>query len=297
MKFLSIILPLFLLFNESVPGTFKDEQLRYSRVQEAYYGKEKVVSKTLNEHGLTRDNLQIYFRAFKAEKIIELWARNGTDVPFELIKVFQICDMSGDIGPKRRSRDLQVPEGFYHISSLNPFSKYYLSLQINYPNASDSIRGSHGHLGNFIFVHGECISSGCLAITNERVKELYVYCVEAYNSGQDEIEFTIFPTKLTDNTYSRLMAQYSRDKDKTSLWADLKKGYDLFERYNLPPTIKFLKNGTHDVSDPLLIKNRVIADSIMKYRMLAPLSFNKGYGQLVQETASPLPLLMGKQGK
>jgi murein L,D-transpeptidase YafK len=142
---------------------------------------------------------------------------------------------------------LQVPEGFYHLSGLNPFSKYYLSIQVNYPNASDSIRGVRGRLGNYIFIHGSCVSSGCLAITNDRIRELYVYCIEAYNSGQEEISITMFPARLNDKNYEGLTTAYKKDKDKISLWEDLKKSYDLFNQTKTLPAVKYLPDGTHEV--------------------------------------------------
>jgi murein L,D-transpeptidase YafK len=220
----------------------------YTRVREAYADKEKTILKTLKEHSICRDSLRIYIRVFKTEKKVELWAKNISDTAFVRIKEYPICDISGSVGPKRRYHDMQVPEGFYSISSLNPFSKFYLSMQINYPNASDSIRGIKGHLGNFIFIHGECVSSGCIAITNDLIKELYIYCIEAYTSGQEKIEMTIFPARLENNMYSQLTTRYSYDKDKTSLWADLKKCYDLFEKDKVPPTVKFLTDGTHELN-------------------------------------------------
>ena len=221
--------------------------MNFTRVREAYADKGKIVNKTLASHSISRDSLRIYLRAFKTEKIIELWAKNSCDSAYSLIREIPICDLSGSVGPKRRSHDLQAPEGFYHISNLNPYSKYYLSIQVNYPNASDSIRGVRGRLGNFIFIHGSCISSGCLAITNDRIKELYVYCIEAYNSGQEEIGITIYPSKLNDENYERLVSSYRKDKDKISLWADLKKSYDLFTLTRIPPVVKFLPNGTHEI--------------------------------------------------
>lgn len=221
--------------------------MNFTRVKEAYTDKEKIVVKTLKEHSVSRDSLRIYLRAFKTEKIVELWAKNISDSVFIPVKEFPICEISGSLGPKRRYRDLQVPEGFYRISDLNPFSKYYLSIQINYPNASDSIRGVRGSLGNEIFIHGDCVSSGCIAITNDKVKELVVYFIEACNSGQKEIQLTIFPAKLNDKNYSKLISAYNKDKDKISLWADLKNGYDLFEKKKVPPTVRFLPDGTHKV--------------------------------------------------
>jgi len=248
MRYLIILFSLFFLKSGTTPATFRDKQINYTRVREAYTNKEKTVTKTLTDHGISRDSLQIYLRAFKTEKKIELWAKNTCDSVFTLIKEFPICEISGEIGPKRCSHDLQVPEGFYHISELNPYSKYYLSLRINYPNASDSIRGVRGHLGNLIYIHGNCESSGCISITDEKIKELFIYCIEAYNSGQMEINITIFPQQLTDSNYARLTKAYSKNKDKTSLWADLKKSYDLFNQKKVPPTIKFLSDGTHEVN-------------------------------------------------
>lgn len=228
--------------------SFREGQMAYTRVREAYADKEKAVVKTLAGHSISRDSLRIYLRAFKNEKIIEVWAKNSSGPAFVLIKNIPICELSGSIGPKRRVRDLQVPEGFYHISDMNPYSRYYLSMQINYPNASDSIRGVRGHLGGLIFIHGECVSSGCIAITNDKIKELVVYCIEAYNSGQDKIEVTIFPARLNDSIYSGLTTKYSKNRDKISLWADLKKSYDQFERTKMPPTVKFLPDGTHQIN-------------------------------------------------
>jgi murein L,D-transpeptidase YafK len=248
MRLLILLLPLLFLNFEMTSNSFREKQMNFTRVREAYAEKEKIVNKTLAGHSISRDSLRIYLRAFKTEKKMELWAKNISDSVYVKLKEFSICEISGTIGPKRRYRDLQVPEGFYHISDLNPYSKYYLSMEINYPNASDSIRGVRGHLGNLIFIHGGCESSGCIAITNENIKELYIYCIEAYNSGQEDIELTIFPAGMNDANYSKLIANYSKDKDKISLWADLKKSYDLFEHSKVPPTVKFLPGGIHEVN-------------------------------------------------
>jgi len=248
MKIILLLLPLLFFNLEKNTATFKEKQLNFTRVHEAYAEKEKSVAKTLATNSLSRDSLQIYLRAFKTEKIIELWAKNNSDARFKLIKEFPICEISGNIGPKRRSGDLQVPEGFYYINDLNPFSKYYLSMQINYPNASDSIRGVRGRLGNLIFIHGACESSGCIAITDDKVKELYLYYIEAVNCGQQKVEFTIYPSKLEDKSFAKLTSAYHKDKDKTSLWTDLKKSFDYFEQNKFPPTVKFLGDGSHEIN-------------------------------------------------
>lgn len=242
-----LFLALLLFCSGMTSDPLMEKQKTYTRVREAYQLKGKIVDKNLAAHAISRENLRIYLRAFKTEKILELWAKNSSDSVYSLIREFAICDLSGDVGAKRRARDLQVPEGFYHIAALNPFSKYYLSLKVNYPNASDSIRGVRGRLGSNIFIHGSCISSGCLAMTDDRIREIYVYCVEAYNAGQAEIPLTIYPIRLTDQTYARFIVRYSKYKDDVNLWGDLKKSYDLFTKKQVPPIVRFLPNGTHEV--------------------------------------------------
>lgn len=68
MRFLIILFPLILLFTDNPPRTFREEQMNFTRVREAYSGKEKTVLKNLAENSLSRDSLQIYLRAFKTEK-------------------------------------------------------------------------------------------------------------------------------------------------------------------------------------------------------------------------------------
>lgn len=262
---------MFFLISGATFPTFTKVPMSYTRVREAYAHKEKIINKTLAEHSISRDSMRIYLRAFKTEKKVELWAKNCSDTVFVLLREFPICELSGNVGPKRRSHDMQVPEGFYRISDLNPYSRYYLSMEVNYPNASDSIRGVRGRLGNEIYIHGDCISSGCLAMTDERMMELFVYCVEAYRAGQEEINITIFPTYLTDSNYSKLITRYSKYKDDVSLWADLKRGYDLFERYSMLPTVKFLPDGRHEVTEPSIVRERMVADSLLKRSVLQPL--------------------------
>jgi murein L,D-transpeptidase YafK len=248
MRLLIVLFTLISILFETPPSAFREKQLSYTRVREAYSSKEKTVIKTLSDRSIKRDSLRLYMRAFKTEKKIELWGKNICDSTYTLIKEISICEISGEIGPKRRSRDLQVPEGFYTINELNPYSKYYLSMKINYPNASDSIRGVKGRLGNLIYIHGGCESSGCIAINDDKIKELFIYCIEAYNAGQENINITIYPAKLEDKTYNRLIAGYSKNKDKVSLWGDLKKSYDLFNHKKVPPMVKYLPDGSHEIN-------------------------------------------------
>jgi hypothetical protein len=84
-------------------------------------------------------------------------------------------------------------------------------------------------------------------MTDDRSRELFVYCIKAYNAGQEEIGFTIFPERLSDATYAKMGTRYSRNKDDVKLWGDLKKSNDLFCQTIVPPTVKFLPDGMHEV--------------------------------------------------
>jgi len=111
---------------------------------------------------------------FKAEKELELWAKQGKS--WVWIRTYPILAASGVAGPKLKEGDLQVPEGVYRINILNPNSKFHLSMQINYPNAFDrqqAAREQRTQLGGEIFIHGKAVSVGCLAIGDTAIEELF----------------------------------------------------------------------------------------------------------------------------
>jgi murein L,D-transpeptidase YafK len=112
----------------------------------------------------------------KAEKRLELWAPDAGGRP-RLIKAYPILAASGGVGPKLREGDRQVPEGLYGIESLNPSSRFHLSLRVDYPNAADRRRaqaeGRTG-LGGDIMIHGSDVSIGCLAMGDPAAEELFV---------------------------------------------------------------------------------------------------------------------------
>jgi murein L,D-transpeptidase YafK len=247
-RYLTAIFLVF-IFLSFKPDSFKDDQLKYPRVRQAYKDKEASMNSLFSEHSLDKNNLRIYLRAYKDEKKIELWAKNSSDATYKLIKEYNICRTSGKTGPKRERGDRQIPEGFYHINRFNPYSNFYLSLGLNYPNRSDKILGVKNNLGGDIFIHGSCVTIGCLPIQDDPIKELYIICIEAKNSGQITIPVTIFPTELNDTNFNKIKRKYSDDSNKINLWADLKKGYDTFNKTKKLPSVGFLNSGRHNVSE------------------------------------------------
>jgi murein L,D-transpeptidase YafK len=210
---------------------FLQDQLKYPRVRAAKTEKSELIRDTFKKKAVDYPPAEIFIRIFKLDRAVELWARSANMKAFRLIKTWEICSLSGHAGPKRRAGDNQVPEGFYYINNFNPVSSFHLSLGINYPNQSDSILGVSGHLGKDIFIHGSCVTIGCIPITDDCIEELYIIAVEAKAGGQSQIPVHIFPTRLDDAKY-RSLIEGVKDSKLLAFWENLRQGYALFEKEN-----------------------------------------------------------------
>lgn len=147
--------------------------------------------------GISYPPNQLALLVFKDSKKIEIYARNNQ--PWKYIKTFPILAASGHAGPKLQEGDLQVPEGIYQITWLNPFSNYTLSMEINYPNQFDQMHGAldhRHHLGGEIFIHGSDLSIGCIAIGDEGIEQLFPL---VYQVGINNVTVIIAPNDLRLN--------------------------------------------------------------------------------------------------
>jgi len=190
----------------------------------------------------------ILLRAFKREASLELRATAASDQPYVLVHEYRICTSSGVLGPKRRFGDQQVPEGFYELDWFNPQSNFFLSLHINYPNASDRILGYRQNLGGDIFLHGNCASIGCIPITDDGIKEVYWLAVLVHSQGQAHLPIQIFPARLTDAGLRSLPAAHRNQLELVSFWSNLKEGYDFFENGHVPPHVTTRSDGSYAFS-------------------------------------------------
>lgn len=112
--------------------------------------------------------------ALKEERLLEVWAA-GNSGPFKRLATYPVRAASGGPGPKRREGDMQVPEGIYQLTTLNPNSRFHLSLRVNYPDRKDVENRPvpHAPLGGDIYVHGNQVSIGCVAIGNAAIEEVW----------------------------------------------------------------------------------------------------------------------------
>lgn len=233
-----VIFLAFLMVQESpaLPkGTFRQEQKKIARVKTAYDLKWAGSKKKLDEMDVDTSNFQIFIRGFKQEKELELWVKSAKNTTYQLYTTYPICASSGDLGPKRCQGDGQVPEGFYNVYTFNPYSNYHLSIGVSYPNASDKIFACKRDPGGAIMIHGNCVTIGCIPITDDMIRELYVMAVEARNDGQQTIPIHIFPARLTSEKLAALKKEYT-DTQTQALWDNLKEGYDKFESTKLVPS-------------------------------------------------------------
>ena len=223
---------------------FLDEQRAYPRFRGAEKNCAQLVAALYSAKGLAARQSEVFIRVFKEEALVELWARAGSADTFALVRTFAICAPSGDLGPKRRQGDGQVPEGVYRVSGFNPTSAFHMSLRVSYPNASDAILGVKGHLGGDIFIHGNCVTIGCVPIQDEFIEQLYLACVYARDHGQKQIPVHLFPTRM-DEAGMAMLRRASRDTALQDFWSNLRQVYDAFERTHRVPSVTVDKAGRY----------------------------------------------------
>lgn len=210
-----------------IGGHFAWTEVTYKtsdRVAAAHKNCDKSIADSLLKVNLNSSNYRLLLVAYKHEDELEAWAAGDSGDEFKLIARYEVCAKSGRPGPKTKEGDYQVPEGFYHISHFNPKSRFHLSLGINYPNQADHIRGGGRKLGGDIYIHGGCVTIGCLPITNQKIEELYLLASGAKNKP---IPVYIFPCKMNSETYSDLVKKHP---EHAEFWQNLKIGFNLFSQ-------------------------------------------------------------------
>jgi murein L,D-transpeptidase YafK len=194
----------------------------------------------------TSPSQPVLIRTFKKEAEFEVW-KMKSDGRYALLKTYPMCRWSGQLGPKTREGDRQVPEGFYPITpgQMNPNSNYYLSFNVGYPNAYDR---AFGRTGGTIMVHGACSSAGCFSMTDAQIAEIYAIAREAFNGGQREIQMQSYPFHMTAEN----LAKHRLDPN-IEFWKQLKNGSDHFEVTRSEPEVgvcaKHYVFGAHGIGD------------------------------------------------
>lgn len=218
---------------------------REDRVATARTEKDSVLRAMFKAKKISYPPSSLFFRVFKSEGDFEVWVRPKAQGSYHLLKTYKICAQSGEPGPKRQEGDLQVPEGFYVVNDFNPQSQFYLSMGINYPNASDRVLGVKGKLGSAIYIHGDCVTLGCMPLTDDAIKEVYWLAWQVHQKEQAKIPVHIFPARLDAKKFAALKKTFSSNPALVSFWENLKEGYDMFETASQLFTVSVDKSGKY----------------------------------------------------
>lgn len=228
--------------------SFMDAQKNYPQVANAVKTRQDTIIKQFAQDGLQWPPKEIYIRSFKYDSEMELWVRNDLSSPFKLFKTYRVCALAGTLGPKRIEGDYQVPEGFYYITEFNPRSDFHLALKLNYPNQSDKVLSDSLHPGGGIYIHGSCVTVGCIPINDMQIEELYLIAAAAKNNGQDFIPVHIFPIRYDNPRSMDYFARIAKDNAPMQKFSvRLKEAYDYFDKEKQLPVITINKRGEYQV--------------------------------------------------
>jgi murein L,D-transpeptidase YafK len=196
------------------------------------------LEQAVREKGVAYPPRAVLLRTFKHEGVFEMWIGNDATKPLLLLESVPVCASSGELGPKRKQGDLQVPEGAYLIDRLNPQSSYHLALHIDYPNAVDRAFGRAAgikDLGGDIMVHGNCVTIGCIPLTDAVIERVYLLVHDARQQGA-RVPIHVFPRRLDEAGVAALAAS-SDDAGLQDHWKALTPLYRSFEASRVVPHV------------------------------------------------------------
>lgn len=222
----------------------RNYQLSSPRVKAAWHKYHDSLKDQFEGYGLNWPPTDILLRGFKNQNELELWARNSPTEPYTHLANYPICATAGKLGPKRKQGDRQIPEGFYFIEDFNPNSNYHLSMLVSYPNYADNLKTKEKPGGD-IYIHGGCVTIGCLPMTDAGIERIYTVCLAARLAGQEHIPVHLYPTRLNKQGIRYLQTQYANSTSNQEFWASLRKQYEYFEQYHKTLPVMYAPDGTY----------------------------------------------------
>jgi murein L,D-transpeptidase YafK len=247
-------------------------------------------------------NSRILLRIFKEEAELEVWKEDKTG-QFQMLKTYPICRWSGDLGPKLHEGDRQAPEGFYTITPklMNPNSEFYLAINTGFPNSFDK---ANNRDGSALMIHGDCSSSGCYAMTDEQISEIYSLARDSLLGGRASFQVQAYPFRMTPANLAR-----HRTHPQLGFWKMLKIGNDHFETTHLEPKVDvcnrlyvFDAQPPPNSPNPLVfnptgkcpafVVNAKIAQRVLEKQI----ADDAEYAQLLKDDVPTVPIYSGRDG-
>lgn len=161
----------------------------------------------------------------KAVVQVELQDKSGQWYEF---KQMPVDYFSGLPGPKTKQGDYQVPEARYKMTNVNPGSRYFTAVHVDYENWSQrsSLLGDLnvpvGNKGGDIKIHGNGGSVGCLDMGNRGAPWMAAIVDLSLKRGRVP-EIDIYPTDMDRGVDE--VATWERYQRYDRFWDELKKRY------------------------------------------------------------------------
>ena len=246
-----------------------------------------ILDQRLKEQGVAAAAPMV-IRIFKMESELEIWKEKGGE--YVRFATYPICHWSGSLGPKLREGDKQAPEGFYTVTrkQLHHVGRWPRSLYLNFPNVFDQ---ALARTGAHILIHGGCTSVGCFAMTNPVMEEIHRLTSASIDGGQVYVPIHVFPFRMTaENIKANATSPWA------AFWANLKEGYDLFEKSKRPPRVNacdgkytFTESPGIAESGPLEACDTLVANIREQDQWLDGLSANTPVRTAAATAAQPAP--------
>jgi len=247
---------------------FIDNQRSIPRINDAMKRKEDTLMKQFQEKGLLWPANFIYIRSFKYDSELEVWVKNKKEEKYKLFKTYKVCALAGTLGPKRMAGDYQVPEGVYCINEFNPRSEYHLSLGLNYPNASDRLLSDLSQPGGDIYIHGSCVTVGCIPLTDDKIEEVYILAAHAKDMGEDFIPVHIFPVNFKNAKSVNYLNKYLLSFSEYGPFAkNMKNIFYYFEKNRQLPLILIDNKGDY-VTEDVVMPEETKAEKLIKKKIV-----------------------------
>jgi hypothetical protein len=183
---------------------------------------------------------------------------------------------------------------------MNPNSNFHLSINFGFPNSFDKANKRNG---SFLMIHGDCLSAGCYAMTDEQISEIYSLARDSL-SGRPSFQVQAYPFRLTPANLAR-----HRNSPNLAFWRMLKVGNDHFEttqrepkvdvcnrRYvfdaqpppNSPQPLVFNAN---EKCPPFVVNPEIARRALEKQR-----ADERAYAQLLEDNVPAAPIYSGLDG-
>jgi hypothetical protein len=100
--------------------------------------------------------------------------------------------------------------------------------------------------GGEIYIHGSCVTVGCIPVTDQQIDEIYLLAAFAKNAGQDFIPVHIFPVRYNTKKSIDYLANLTKNDPKLKAFAaNLEAVYDHFEITRQLPVIMVNSQGEY----------------------------------------------------